>query len=191
MSPIKRSVHCLPTALQEAPAAPFAIRVCAAIAVLAAAAAGAPVAAHAQEGGAPGAAAEEAATTLDGVYSAAQADRGVEVFQNTCIECHFEEDFGQAFLESWAGATVGNLMEDIIATMPEDNPGGLPMANYLDVIAYMLSLNSLPSDDGAELTEQNVVDIEVRPSPPAARAAPAHGASPAPAGKAVSPPLAI
>ena len=73
----------------------------------------------AQEEGGDAAEAEEAAATANttqGVFSEEQATRGEDVFWNICAECHFEEDFGGPFIQSWAGASVKDLIDEIVAT---------------------------------------------------------------------------
>ena len=94
---------------------------------------------------------EEPLTTLDGVYTEEQAERGAEVVEQICRECHEDEEFVGAFIRSWAGASVAALYDDIYSLMPEDQPGSLPPQQYADVIAYILQLNGLPPGD-VELT---------------------------------------
>lgn len=87
---------------------------------------------------------EERRTTLDGVYTEAQAARGAEINEAVCRECHDDEEFVGAFIRSWAGASVAALYDDIYSLMPEDQPGSLPPQQYVDVISYILQLNGLP-----------------------------------------------
>ncbi len=107
-------------------------------------------------------------TTASGVFTEIQATRGEDIFYNVCAECHFEEDFGGAFVESWAGATVKTLFEEIVATMPEDNPGGLPVEDYIDVITWIFKLNAAPMGE-EELTEEQMESVEIEYAPPPAR----------------------
>ena len=86
----------------------------------------------------------EQVTTLDGVYTEEQAERGAEVVEDVCRECHDDEEFVGAFIRSWAGASLAALYDDIYSLMPEDQPGSLPPQQYADVIAYILQLNGLP-----------------------------------------------
>lgn len=115
-----------------------------------------------EEGGDAGEAEEEAAAanTTQGVFSEEQATRGEDVFWNICAECHFEEDFGGPFIQSWVGASVKDLVDEIVATMPEDNPGGLPAEQYVDVVAYMFKINGLPTGED-ELTAENLDAVEI------------------------------
>ena len=60
--------------------------------------------------------------------------------------------------------TIEDLLEEIVATMPEDNPGGLPKTQYIDVIAYMFKLNGLPTGD-AELGEDELDAVQIKWEP--------------------------
>lgn len=87
-----------------------------------------------------------------GVYTAAQAERGREVFGAVCGECHSTREFrGGDFLFAWGGGSVGRFVERVMTTMPEDDPGSLETAQYIDVAAYVLSLNGYPTG-AAELS---------------------------------------
>lgn len=92
-----------------------------------------------------GAAEEERLSTVGGVFTDAQAERGKDVMWTLCAECHEDADFQGGFLRSWTGATVRSLFEEIRATMPDDSPSSLKTTEYVDVIAYMFKLNGLPA----------------------------------------------
>ena len=100
----------------------------------------------------------EPLTTLDGVYTTEQAQRGAEVIEQVCRECHEDEEFVGAFIRSWAGASVAALYDDIYSLMPEDQPGSLPPQQYADVIAYILQLNGLPPGDVELATARDVLE---------------------------------
>ena len=90
-------------------------------------------------------------TTNDGVYTAAQADRGKTLFNEKCSGCHEPSRFsGDAFLESWNNKTMKDIWDVASGTMPEDNPGSLKQQEYADILGYFLSLNEYPAGD-AEL----------------------------------------
>ena len=90
-------------------------------------------------------------TTNDGVYSAAQADRGKKTFNEKCSGCHEPSRFsGDAFLESWNNKTMKDIWDVASGTMPEDNPGSLKQEEYADILSYFLSLNEYKTGD-AEL----------------------------------------
>jgi mono/diheme cytochrome c family protein len=100
----------------------------------------------------------EPLTILDGVYTEEQAQRGAEVIEQVCRECHEDEEFVGAFIRSWAGASVAALYDDIYSLMPEDQPGSLPPQQYADVIAYILQLNGLPPGDVELATARDVLE---------------------------------
>ena len=54
------------------------------------------------------------------------------------------------FLRTWDGRSLATLLAYARATMPEDNPGSLTDEEYVDVIAYMLSVGGMPAGE-AEL----------------------------------------
>jgi S-disulfanyl-L-cysteine oxidoreductase SoxD len=81
-----------------------------------------------------------------GLYSEAQAQRGLEVFTKVCSECHEVEDLTNAdFRANWNGTTLYELFDNIRTTMPDENPGTLTPQQYVDVTAYVLQLNKLPA----------------------------------------------
>lgn len=126
---------------------------------------GIPAAGAAQQGGStdpdsaaktPAATATSAAETASaGLYTETQAERGEAAFRARCSACHVPSQFrGEAFLFQWAGRTAFDLVDRLRATMPMDNPGGLPVQEYVDVVAYLLRLNryaageeELPQED--------------------------------------------
>lgn len=97
-------------------------------------------------------------STLDGVYTEAQAERGQQLMWDVCAECHFDEDYTGAFFQDWVGSSVWALWESIWSTMPEDNPGGLPVQDYTDAVAFMFKLNGLPPGEEELPTEQSALE---------------------------------
>ena len=102
---------------------------------------------------ASGAAVQER-STWSGVYTEAQASRGQATFTATCAVCHGDDLgggemgpglAGSAFLEFWDGLSLGDLLLVMSVSMPQDNPGSLETAEYVDVIAYMLQRSEFPS----------------------------------------------
>jgi mono/diheme cytochrome c family protein len=90
-------------------------------------------------------AAQPTKSVNDGVYTAAQADRGTAVFSKVCASCHETSRFtGDEFLPVWVGKSLFELYDVIHTTMPEDNPGSLKPQQYVDVLAYFLKLNGYP-----------------------------------------------
>ncbi len=112
---------------------------------------------------------EETRSVQSGVYTEEQAERGLKVFEGTCLACHQPEEFGDgAYIDSWSGQTAHDLIEHIRETMPQDSPGSLKRAEYVDVAAYLFRLNGLPAGD-SEMDVDSVKRIRIegpyRPPP--------------------------
>ena len=111
------------------------------------------------------AAAQDAGRTVwDGVYTAAQAERGRMAYTQSCASCHGEDLRGrstapslveESFLFLWSDMSVGDLFERTRMLMPSDRPGSLSREAYADIIAFIAQKNGFPSGS-AELS----VDIE-------------------------------
>ena len=109
-------------------------------------------AAQAQDSAAA-AAAERPLTS--GAFSAKQAERGEGVYKTSCQSCHAKSEYtGDKFKVAWVSKSVFDVFNQIRTEMPEDNPGSLERQQYIDVVAYIFSLNAypagandLPSDD--------------------------------------------
>jgi mono/diheme cytochrome c family protein len=87
-------------------------------------------------------------TVADGVYTAAQADRGQAVFEAQCASCHSPADYtGDEFLKKWDGQPLYALYDVVKTTMPMDNPGTLKPEQYADVVSYLLKLNKFPAGE--------------------------------------------
>ena len=109
-----------------------------------------------------------------GVYTEEQASRGEEVYQANCSFCHGEELAGSEmgpvlsgtpFLEFWEGLSLGDLYNVMETSMPQDNPGGLSTAEYVDVLSFMLQMSEYPVGN-AELPADGsgLEDIEIQAS---------------------------
>lgn len=109
-------------------------------------------------------------TVRDGVFSAAQAARGADLFESICMNCHELTEFtaADAYLEEVEGKPLWETFEYIWAEMPEDEPASLPPEDYAAVLAYILSVYGLPSgtnDLGIDERSLEAITI-VRPSLP-------------------------
>lgn len=100
------------------------------------------------EEAAPVAAVATTAVAASAPYTEAQAERGLEVFRDVCVECHYRSDFrGTQFQFEWRRRTVRDFYKTIVETMPEENPGELESQQYIDVVTFLLSLNGFPAGD--------------------------------------------
>ncbi|MDZ7778786.1 MAG: cytochrome c [Gemmatimonadota bacterium] len=102
---------------------------------------------------------DEEPTTLDGVYTVAQAERGEEVYEELCSECHDSEDWTEgAFLGRWADQSTFQLWYYINDRMPYDNPWSLSRQQVTDVLTYILHLNDLPTGEDELGTTDDDID---------------------------------
>jgi mono/diheme cytochrome c family protein len=95
----------------------------------------------------------EPRTTNDAVYSKDQAKVGEQLYKDNCLMCHDKKYFRPVF-EAWDGQTLGIMFTVMNASMPESNPGSLPLQDYVDILAYILSLNRYAAGDSA-LSNEN------------------------------------
>jgi hypothetical protein len=56
---------------------------------------------------------------------------------------------GDDFLATWENKTVRALYSRILTTMPSDDPGTVPEADLLDLIAYWIRANGFPPGTSA------------------------------------------
>ena len=104
-------------------------------------------------------------TTLDGVYTDAQAKRGEAVYATACAGCH-QPDLsgdgqtpalvGKDFNMDWNDLAMSDLFDRTRGTMPADKPGTLKPEQAADVIAFLLQKagyaagqTDLPGDSAA------------------------------------------
>ena len=118
-------------------------------------------------------------TVWAGVYLEEEARRGQATYRENCTYCHGvfldgDDSNGPAltgirFLSRWDGRTVAELLSQVSQTMPFGNAGALSMADYRDLIAYVLQENGIPTgaaslpDDPALLGQ---ISISRLPSSP-------------------------
>ena len=95
-----------------------------------------------------------AATVWDGVYTEAQARRGLDKYTQVCSNCHLPDLSGSdqapalvggEFLDRWEGQSVGDLADRIRTTMPQDDVGSLNIQMSADLTAYLLQVNRFPA----------------------------------------------
>ena len=93
-------------------------------------------------------------TVLDGIYTAAQAERGKAVYAMNCAGCHGEKQeggnsgptlVGPDFTNGYKDGSAGALLNKISQDMPSSAPGSLEPQQYADVFAYILSVNKYPA----------------------------------------------
>ncbi len=111
----------------------------------------------------PDVAAAQTRSTLDGVYTEEQAQRGEQLNRDVCSECHVEEWFSDILLMSWSDAPLNAFYQVISTLMPEDNPGSLEPEQYADILAYIFKVNGMPPGPKAlEPTDEVLRNIIIR-----------------------------
>jgi len=102
-------------------------------------------------------------TVWDGVYTEAQAARGVMAFGQSCAGCHALAAqgkaplVGDAFWKSFAQKSVGDLLEFVSTYMPNGTPGSLTEPTYRDIVALMLKSNGFPA--GTTELDPSTIDV--------------------------------
>jgi S-disulfanyl-L-cysteine oxidoreductase SoxD len=85
------------------------------------------------------------ASTNDGVYTAAQAAKGQELYGQVCETCHQPAKFtGAEFTRAYVGRPLSEI-NHAMAEMPADNPGTLTSDDVAALIAYFLQMNKYPA----------------------------------------------
>lgn len=107
-------------------------------------------------------------TVWDGVYTEAQAARGMMAYGQSCSGCHALAAegkaplVGDAFWKSFAQKTVGELLEFVSANMPNATPGSLGKSTYADIVALMLRSNGFPAGT-IELGPNTIAGVQIVP----------------------------
>jgi mono/diheme cytochrome c family protein len=107
-------------------------------------------------------------TVWDGVYTEAQAARGVMAFGQSCSGCHALAAggkgplVGEPFWKSFSQKTVGELLEYVSANMPNGAAGSLPKSAYEDIVALMLKSNGFPGG-ATELKPNTIANVQIVP----------------------------
>jgi mono/diheme cytochrome c family protein len=121
-------------------------------------------------------------STMSGVYTEAQATRGLETFAAQCQSCHTpDEHTGASFLSTWLGKPLSELFVYVATSMPKSDPGILSQKEYAQLIALVLKANKMPAGE-TELPEdstalRNIKFDTVAAAVPTERAALATGGS--------------
>ena len=114
---------------------------------------------------------QSSSTIWDAIYSEAQAARGRDIYNVSCVSCHAADLRGDSnapslrgmsFMFLWEGRSVGELFTTIQSQMPSENPSSLQAQNYLDVLAYIFQENNFPAGDeelSAEIDLLNQIGI--------------------------------
>jgi mono/diheme cytochrome c family protein len=89
-------------------------------------------------------------------YTAAQAEAGARAFTaSACAACHMPDLSGgegppltgSAFTSNWGGNSVAALLAFVKENMPATGPGSLSDQTYVELVAYLLSMNDAPAGE--------------------------------------------
>jgi quinoprotein glucose dehydrogenase len=88
-------------------------------------------------------------TQWDGIFTAAQANRGAPLFEEHCVVCHggglAPDLFGSEFNARWDGYSIGEMFSLVQTAMPQQQPGSLAPQQYTDIVAYLLHGGGFPA----------------------------------------------
>ena len=94
-----------------------------------------------------------AAAAQNASYTTAQAEAGSRAYQTgACVSCHMPDLTGAGdapaltgaqFANSWGGGAVASLLSFMKESMPATAPGSLSDETYVNLGAYLLSMNGV------------------------------------------------
>ena len=105
----------------------------------------------------------EPRTVNDGVFTKEQAKVGEQLYAEHCMLCHYKKYF-RPVLKRWDSQPLGIIFTVMSTSMPETNPGFLYEKEYVDILAYILSLSRYAPGD-TELDYENGALNEITVAP--------------------------
>jgi mono/diheme cytochrome c family protein len=91
-------------------------------------------------------------TVWQGVYTEAQAERGLSEYVTHCARCHRDDLSGynnilqgRRFMEKYRESSLHLLFDKTRTTMPRGAPGSLSDNAYVDIVSYLLKVNEFPA----------------------------------------------
>src|SRR5262245_33723998 len=110
--------------------------------------------------------AQQPRSISDGIYSAAQAARGFQLYKAQCSDCHgsaLEGTIGtplagDSFLSAWSARSLASFVDKIQKTMPFNLPGSLSRQQSTDLTAYILQFDKFPAGQ-TELNESLLAQV--------------------------------
>lgn len=101
------------------------------------------------------ASAQEKKSIWAGVYTDAQADRGVGLYKTKCVMCHGPALGGAIdggpplrgleFFVRWNGTAMNDMVNQVSELMPAEYPNTLKRQEYVDIITFFLRANGVPA----------------------------------------------
>ena len=106
-------------------------------------------------------------SVLDGVYTQAQAERGLKAYMEQSSRCHRDNLQGNPealgltgtrFIETWREDTLFSLFDHMATRMPREPRTTLPTPVYVDILAFILQFNGYPAGQ-QELTTDDLTQV--------------------------------
>ena len=100
--------------------------------------------------------AQQPRTTWSGIYTNEQAARGEKLYAEQCAQCHGDglggvesapALTGDMFNSNWEGVALGDLLDRIRMSMPQNKPGSLSRAQTADIVAHILKVGGFPTGE--------------------------------------------
>ena len=91
-----------------------------------------------------GAVEAESSSLVSGIYSESQAESGVDLYNTYCAHCHLPRFYTNIDV-TWNDMRVLDFYYKMSGSMPADNPRTLGQAQYLKLVAWVLTINGYPS----------------------------------------------
>jgi mono/diheme cytochrome c family protein len=106
--------------------------------------------------------AENTRSTRAGVFTAAQAARGRDLYAGLCQGCHTAASHtGVVFRNGWGGRPLWELFDFVLSNMPKSDPGILTREECTQLVAYLLELNEMPAG-ASELPGDSAALMSIR-----------------------------
>jgi len=86
----------------------------------------------------------ESSSLVSGIYSESQAESGVDLYNTYCAHCHLPRFYTNIDV-TWNDMRVLDFYYKMSGSMPADNPRTLGQAQYLKLVAWVLTINGYPS----------------------------------------------
>jgi len=99
----------------------------------------------------------QARTATDGVFTAAQAERGRALYRTSCGHCHRDDLtgggseegapplIGPIFTSRWRDDALSEMFLTIGTTMPKNKPDSLTPQVVADIMSFLLVMNEKPA----------------------------------------------
>jgi S-disulfanyl-L-cysteine oxidoreductase SoxD len=107
----------------------------------------------------------------NGVYTAAQAERGKDNFEKSCSNCHNSDLNGSVrapslrgdrFLRNWENGSANVLFVKLRDSMPATYPDTVSDETKIDILAFLLQENGFPAGNNElKLDQRELDDIQI------------------------------